>query len=137
MSIELRPEVRRFAEVMEIALRKHDKDRGVSWKTVDLLDLRDGLDTEYDELTKELDRTVHKPQFGPALLKECADVANFCMFLADRRGLMQWSAPIGALTANERDLATVAWVRNNLNFEDQRTQSMFEALLRVIDRQRV
>ena len=74
-----RPEVRRFARVMERKLRKNDHKR--HWSKCDEEYLLRSLRNEMEELFDaceggESDRAVES---------ECADVANFAMMIADNR----------------------------------------------------
>lgn len=83
MSTEPRPAIRGFATFMEETLQKHDGEKGprgwithpdctVSW-------LLDRLQEEVTELSEAYcDCDPGKVQ------KECADVANFAMMIADR-----------------------------------------------------
>ena len=85
--LKLRPEVRRFSEVMERRLRENDYKGG--WKDCDYSYLTRRLQEEIDELhiavqCKSLD----------LIPKEAADVANFAMMIADKfGGLMLESLP--------------------------------------------
>jgi hypothetical protein len=81
MKMELRNEVREFAEQMEMKLCEHDDDRGDSWKNEPLQFFKDRLIQEMDELLKELDSP--NPHVTRST-KEAADVANFCMMLSWR-----------------------------------------------------
>lgn len=75
--IELRPEVRWFAEQMELKLRENDHKGGWSKCPVDYLFSR--LGQEVMELDKALDFHI---DFDGAI-SEAADVANFAMMIAD------------------------------------------------------
>lgn len=76
--LKLRPEVVRFALLMEAKLRKHDKDRGDGWRSMYDEDIRERLDSELKELELVwFDRDLRK--------NEAADVANFLMFLTEKR----------------------------------------------------
>lgn len=139
--MRLRPEVRRFAEMMEAALRAHDSDRGVSWKTVPVSNLKNGLQAEIIELSEALERHffyaaggVEKTARRDQLLKECADVANFCMFLADRASLMTWSPRLGVLTDEEKDWAAIQWAEHNLQHLDPQTRDIVLAYMRTMRR---
>lgn len=92
--IDLRPEVLAFARLMEENLRKHDGDRGPQgWKGDDPFDLvrrivsgEDADEGELVELECALREWCHRSaDQGKALnvAKEAADVANFCMMIAD------------------------------------------------------
>lgn len=77
----LRPEVRRFAGLMEMKLMKHDPARGMSWK--------DGSASPPDiishihDLMGELETAVNNNQ---RVGLKAADVANHVMILADLAG---------------------------------------------------
>lgn len=78
--LELRPEVRAFAELMETKLREYDDRPG--WKQEGLTYLILRLDDEYQELEHEFatGRSI------PNISAEAADVANFCMMIVDVLG---------------------------------------------------
>lgn len=79
--INLRPEVRSFAEKMEIELRTHDQDRGPrGWLHSDVFWLADHVRVEQRELMNAL---LKWPQDIQSVFKECVDVANFAMMVAD------------------------------------------------------
>jgi len=67
----MRDELSLFAMAMETKLKRHDKDRGDSWKDCDKSFLRGRL---IDEVTEYLDSY-------PCDRKELVDIANFCMML--------------------------------------------------------
>lgn len=73
--IRLRPELRRFAEMMELKLRKNDHKGG--WLMDDERDLLIRMVEEQGELAKEVDRG--SPERAAA---EAVDVANFAMMIA-------------------------------------------------------
>lgn len=82
--MKLREEVQWFAEKMETVLRKHDKTKGDSWKDTDFEDLHNGLIYEADELYSEaMIRSDNPKPPNENVVKECVDVANFAMFIAD------------------------------------------------------
>ena len=82
----LRPEVAAFAAIMEAELRKHDDRPG--WKNEDVQWLFSRLKDESTELIK----AIHTK--GPISIgREAADVANFCLMIAD---------VCGGLTKKER-----------------------------------
>jgi hypothetical protein len=78
--VTLRPAVRRFAEAMERALRKHDGDRGRrGWA-------KDGRRALFRRLQEELDELEFAlGDYSPRreLRKEAVDVGNFAMMLFD------------------------------------------------------
>lgn len=76
--MKLRPEVRRFAENMERKLRKHDDDWGDSWRTMYNEDVWARIEGEMKELQEVLHDEVER-------VGEAADVANFLMFLVEKR----------------------------------------------------
>jgi len=79
--MKLRSEVQWFAEQMELKLREND-DKG-GWKRCSIEFLLDRLQDEMMELDVSIQRGI--PEL---LVAECADVANFCMMLADNRRLI-------------------------------------------------
>lgn len=83
MRIILRASVRRFAEDMERALRKHDQTRGArGWSKDDPLDLLARLREETGELAAALIDVGLLS--NKAIRKEAADVGNFAMMIHDR-----------------------------------------------------
>ena len=78
MAIKLRPEVRRFAEQMEKVLRENDHKGG--WHNEHVYWLTQRLGDEHQELIHAL---IDHPDDIYAIVKECADVANFAMMVAD------------------------------------------------------
>lgn len=82
MAINLRPEVKWFAEVMESKLRKYDNEKGVSgWKEESRLWLYSRLVQELLELHEALTEEIPLEE---NILEECADVANAAMMIADK-----------------------------------------------------
>lgn len=73
----LRPEVRWFAEQMELALRRNDHKGG--WQDCDYEYLSDRLRDE----TLELEGAVFGGGLNEAIINEAVDVANFAMMIAD------------------------------------------------------
>lgn len=100
--IELRPEVRAFAEAMELKLRKNDHKGG--WKEESV---RGFLFKRVQEETSELNfalkdwsNAIQMVQHGDAgiklveiqakkVLSEAVDVANFCRMIADNAGTLK------------------------------------------------
>ena len=78
MSIKLRPEVRRFAEQMELKLRENDHKGG--WNDCHIYWLVQRIGDEQKEL---IDAVLFKTDDVHAIIRECADVANFAMMVAD------------------------------------------------------
>jgi NTP pyrophosphatase (non-canonical NTP hydrolase) len=78
-----RPEIEQFAMIMEEKLQKNDHKGG--WTGCAAHALLDRLRQETDELEEAL---IHKSPEEVCL--EAADVANFCMMIADiaRKGLL-------------------------------------------------
>ena len=66
----IRKEIRNFSQAMERVMRKHDKIKGDSWKSMSHLELQ-------KLLLKEVNET--KDEF--AKLQEWIDVANICMMI--------------------------------------------------------
>ena len=88
--MEIRKEVMEFALAMEMALQEHDKDRGDSWKDMNMNDLLSRKELEDRELSNALIRiSVPLHQSPPTTRaeriqnaqKETVDVANFAMFI--------------------------------------------------------
>jgi len=80
--MELRPEVKAFAEAMEAKLRKHDKDRGDSWRDNSTIELYGRLKQEINEFVTAV-FTPTEPDHEKRVLDEGADAANFILFLVD------------------------------------------------------
>ncbi len=72
--MNIRKEVKEFAEAMEIILRKHDNKKGDSWKRLDMEYLFSILGEEYEE-AKYSGKDNHL---------EFVDLANVCMMLYHR-----------------------------------------------------
>lgn len=82
--VEVRPEVAKFAIEMERILKVNDYKGG--WKEGGYNTLgffRDKLREECHEVQHELRRSALRPA---AILRECADVANIAMMIADNWG---------------------------------------------------
>jgi NTP pyrophosphatase (non-canonical NTP hydrolase) len=95
MCIELRPEVQKFAEAMELKLRQNDHKGGWKGENESWLMLR--AHEELSEMFRVMEKrkvydvnlcylpsTVHREM----ILSECADVSNFCMMIADICGAL-------------------------------------------------
>jgi NTP pyrophosphatase (non-canonical NTP hydrolase) len=76
-SHEPRACVQWFAEMMELKLQDNDTKDG--WKNCSPEDLLDRVGDEFEELTNALLVDANPRD----IIKECADVANFCMMIAD------------------------------------------------------
>ena len=76
--MKLRPEVRRFAERMERKLRKHDDEWGDGWRSM----YNEDILCRFNQELKELKEVWHDEE---RRLDEAADVANFLMFLTEKR----------------------------------------------------
>ena len=78
--IELRPEVKWFAEKMDLKLRQNDDLKGrTGWLKAELSDIANSLESEM----KEFDLAVDRNQSIDAVLSEAADIGNFAMMAAD------------------------------------------------------
>lgn len=75
--ITLRPEVRWFAEQMELKLRANDHKPG--WKDDAVVDLLTRLEEELAELREAIDES----EPAQRVIEEAADVANFCLMISD------------------------------------------------------
>lgn len=82
--VQLRPEVKWFAEQMELTLRANDHKGG--WSHMDYDDLMCRLSEEVEELY-ELQGTETSNEF---VIREATDVANFAMMIGD---LVRRSSP--------------------------------------------
>ncbi len=74
--VELRPELRVFAEALEIRLRENDHKEG--WDRMPVRACLDRAHDEFWELTKEV---VHPDPLVTSVLHESEDAANFLFFL--------------------------------------------------------
>lgn len=86
---ELRPEVMKFALLMETRLRLKDADKGQSWKTMGLHDLGVPMTSKAVQLERELDGLQHGRPLSVAVTKHTVDLANFCMMIADVAGALE------------------------------------------------
>lgn len=95
MSLELRPEVAAFAQLMEQKLRENDHKGGWQHESLHYLIRRVG--EEYGELHalcyKDVNQLLGVPPVLPrerieAFGREAADVANFAMMIADVCGAL-------------------------------------------------
>lgn len=79
-------EVKKFAEAMIEKLNEPKNLAKSNWKECNTCYLFDRLEQEVSELRVEIigDNTSEK-----AILKECADVANFAMMIADKVGALE------------------------------------------------
>ena len=75
----MREEIRIFAEQMEKVMSEHDKEKGGSWKTMDITNLMDMLVEESEEVEEEISWDYSK-----RLKDEVVDLANFCMMVWNR-----------------------------------------------------
>ena len=91
--VELRPEVAKLAEEMEIRLRAHDRSYGERWKQLGLA----FLNMKMIEARVELYELTHDvANFGRApvpahIWHEAADLANYAMMVAARYEIL-WRA---------------------------------------------
>ena len=80
--IQLRPEVQKFAEAMELKLRKNDHKGG--WKKCKAADMFYRASKEFREADEELALFLCEGHKDPQkALGELADTANFLMMVAD------------------------------------------------------
>jgi hypothetical protein len=75
----LREEIKDFADAMELVLRKHDKEKGDSWKDMSPFDLLYILEKEYLELDGEWVEGDKE-----RMRAELIDVANIAMMIWHR-----------------------------------------------------
>jgi len=89
-TLDGRPEVRAFAALMEAKLRANDHKPG--WKGDHPEDLLARLHEEADEIRRSWDHwrgtAWPREQLAPIIGRECADVANFAMMIADVCGAL-------------------------------------------------
>jgi hypothetical protein len=78
----MRPEIKRFAGLMEMKLRKHDPARGERWKTGDAEHHLERISF----ISEELERAVED---GRRVGLKAADLANHAMMLADQAGELE------------------------------------------------
>jgi len=80
--MEIRPEVMRFAEMMERKLQLHDSDRGDEWRDFTaeylLFRMKDEMRELVEAITNNMDRST--------ICCEAADVGNFCMMISESYG---------------------------------------------------
>ena len=82
----MRVEVKKFAEMMELKLRRHDRKRGpAGWKDEEPLWLLARLKEE----VAELEKAVVAGSTGILVRHEAADVGNFAMMITD---VYRWDA---------------------------------------------
>lgn len=94
----IRPEVQMFAELMEQKLRENDAKGG--WDRCTRGYLLRRLATE----TRELRAAVQRRTVDPVeVAREAADVANFCMMLADVMGGLDEPSATPGTTETGRD----------------------------------
>lgn len=77
--MKIRPEVQWFAEQMEKKLQQNDHKK--HWSTLNQIHLFTRLHHEMVELREAI--AYRDPS---EVVKEAADVANFCLFIADNAG---------------------------------------------------
>lgn len=120
----LRPEVQRFAIVMERVLRHNDHKGG--WRYTDARTLLLRTYVEMGELHKAmLNSDFSAPDV--MILREAADVANFCMMIADNLGGLALvrdevpAHPPHALTASEVNDTNRRLMFHNRGYRDGAT----------------
>lgn len=77
----LSPEVQAFAAEMQKKLNKNQNSKGFSWQDMTIVEIINRIDEEVDEVRK----ACRESKFQK-LTPECADVANFCLFMAVNHG---------------------------------------------------
>ncbi len=75
-----RNSVARFARSMEVVLKQNDRKGG--WSNLSKNSMFNSLTSEVFELHE----AIIKGQLGPEITKECCDIANYAMMIADRYG---------------------------------------------------
>ena len=103
--ITLRPEVRWFAEQMELQLQANDHKPG--WQNSSYSSLLTRLEQE----TKELEELMKEPWADrkDEMVKECADIANFAMFLADNGHHLRANNPAPVFYPTHSDFNEAHW----------------------------
>lgn len=80
----MRQEVKWFAERMELTLALHDEKKGSDgWKNESVEWLLDQLKKEVDELEQSIMSDLYHHSKRVSIMKECFDIANFAMMIAD------------------------------------------------------
>ena len=80
----MRESVKWFAGIMEQTLQKHDENKGSDgWLSCDVLSMFEDLKKEVDELEKLIIKYDYVKSEELLIIKECADIANFAMMIAD------------------------------------------------------
>ena len=74
-----RKSIELFAFEMEVKLREND-DAKHCWEGTNLLELKDLMMAE----TEELEDEILLEGSGEDIARECADIANYCMMIADK-----------------------------------------------------
>ncbi|MBK5474390.1 hypothetical protein JFU54_28820 [Bacillus sp. TH19] len=78
----MRNEVIWFAECMESKLQENDHKGG--WKQCGKYWLFERMQEEITELLQELSRFGNDAKNEDMIIRECADIANFAMMIADK-----------------------------------------------------
>lgn len=81
-SDHMRPEIKKFAGLMELKLRKHDPVRGDMWK-------RDDAVAHLDQIEVILGELQNAVNGGGRVGIKAADIANHAMMIADQYGELQ------------------------------------------------
>jgi hypothetical protein len=71
---QIRPEIMRFAEIMETKMAQNDEWKGDSWKDLHYKDIHERIEDEW----KEYLEAEHK-ELKEYMQDELIDIANFCM----------------------------------------------------------
>lgn len=79
----IRPEILKVAEEMEKVMRKHDGNKGDSYKTCDISFLGGKIQEEYAEVEKEIYNFLFSS--SNSLKPELIDLCNCCMMLWNRK----------------------------------------------------
>jgi len=80
----MREPIKWFANQMEQSLQKHDEERGSDgWLNEDVSWLFERLEQEVKELSALIYKYNHSFLEVAPIIKECSDVANFAMMIAD------------------------------------------------------
>jgi inorganic triphosphatase YgiF len=85
--IELRDELKWFAEQMEKVLR--DNDWKVNWKLVDFGELYERFYKDARLMMSEWINEDYWENYEDIIIAECVDVANYCMMIADKMKMIK------------------------------------------------
>lgn len=85
----IRPEILAFAEAMEKTMRKHDGNKGDSWKDCQINYLYIKLNEEFTEVETAVYNRLHKAGKINEISKELVDLANVSAMLWNRNEIKE------------------------------------------------